>query len=70
MKDEAGDQVGNHRIARRSSRNSGQNTYLIACSHESIFSKNKKTNVAEVELDGGREIENTHHWDTSTPGPR
>lgn len=54
MKDEAGDQVGNHSIARRSSRNSSQNTYLIACSHKSIFSKNKnkKTNVA-IELNGG-----------------
>lgn len=41
VKDEAGDQVGNHSIARRSSRNRSQNTYLIACSHKSIFSKNK-----------------------------
>lgn len=49
MKDEAGDQVGNHSITRRSSRNSGQNTYSIACSNESIFSK---TNVAVV-LNGG-----------------
>lgn len=44
VKDEAGDQVGNHSIARRSSRNSSQNTYLIACSHESIFSKTKTKN--------------------------
>lgn len=63
MKDEAGDQVGNHSISRRSSRNSSQNTYLIACSHESIFSKKKKNkkknkkkkNVA-VELHGGRKL--------------
>lgn len=55
VKDEAGDQVGNHSIARRSSRNSSQNTYLIACSHKSILSKknkNETTNVA-VELNGG-----------------
>lgn len=54
MKDEAGDQVGNHSIARRSSRNRSQNTYLIACSHKSIFpkTKTKKTNVA-IELHGG-----------------
>lgn len=51
MKDEAGDQIGNHSISRRSSRNSGQNTYLIACSHESIFSKNKRGD--RIEWGGG-----------------
>lgn len=72
VKDEAGDQVGNHSIARRSSRNSGQNTYLIACSHESIFlkNKNKKTKRGGRIGYGGRKIENTHHWDMSTPRPR
>lgn len=43
MKDEAGDQVGNHSIARRSSRNSSQNTYLIAVfAQVNFFTKQKQ----------------------------
>lgn len=55
VKDEAGDQVGNHSIARRSSRNSSQNTYSIAVfARVNFFQKQKKTKkqTVAIELDG------------------